>query len=742
MAVPIKLKNALWTAVGAENEPAVRFVDVAASGEWAWAVAETGGLYVLKPGESAFVHHASVPKSFIRVASASDGNAVALTSDSRLWITADHGETWTIPEVGGTAELVDVAAGSIDVHAGGYPGGEIFTVDANGRAYSLHIQIHKPDPLLPVTYEAWYSLDQLPINAKLARITARLGEQYALDRSGLLIQIHANGSLPIFAAPAATDVGVAPDGIVWLVDTAGLGWRWNPSTDAWFDAQGDATAIAAAPNDSMWIVGADGKLYNRGGRSFGFWNVGLRARPESSKGQDWCAFVDQLGADSAAGVQSLVDFYTKSPPALSPTLENLVQGGPLPALWQEYAQRVQEGGATTILLGQNWPDTSTGLPEGTIGPLLALSICAVLGLDVYLIIPVIMTQRKVVPKAYMYLPFNSDATKQGFKTFLGAFVEDVNTLFATLGIGKTFEDVIKYVTIGGEVDFFLTDTPQPIVPGYPVPALPSTWDSWDNWIEFYEDAGQYLRSIVPRVKIGSLMTRAGARNNFYVGDKPRGDPDNSHVRRLNSTSDYFAFTTYPPNKIKSPPEAEIPPWFTQMLTMAGEKPVVIQEIGWPTYDDATRSRLQAAWPEHGPCPASFYTTEDPTCAPIGECWQERAVKVAFEQWSSAKLRIPLVIWFTAYEQHVEGDGCSCFPAWEKLIEDAGEHCTTTCNPCVDPSCHMCSGGELIDFLGQEPTERDKRFFGSDGLIQSDGTPKPAWNALSSLTGALRVPRGA
>ncbi len=191
------------------------------------------------------------------------------------------------------------------------------------------------------------------------------------------------------------------------------------------------------------------------------------------------------------------------------------------------------------------------------------------------------------------------------------------------------------------------------------------------------------------------------------------------------------------------PSGQIGPWFGQMLQMAGDKPVIIQEIGWPTYDEATRATLSDQWKNHY-FPPGFYTDQtDPACPtlPIGICQQKGAVDAAFAEWDKAKLRVPVIIWFTLFEQHIEGEGCT---AWADIWAK-----TSSCDPCTDPDCHVCGLGENTDWLGQHPDERGKRFFGSDGLIRSDGVPKGetatgeqgAWGDLLALTMALRVPRG-
>ena len=153
-------------------------------------------------------------------------------------------------------------------------------------------------------------------------------------------------------------------------------------------------------------------------------------------------------------------------------------------------------------------------------------------------------------------------------------------------------------------------------------------------------------------------------------------------------------------------------------------------MGCPSYDERSRKLLEQAWPGHSwqdgkvlrsGFPNGFFDPVDTD----GEDVQVKFMSLVFTEWEKYKLRIPFLDWFTAFEMHIEGDDCS-----------------ETCNPCRsdgtdDPNCHLCAPGEKIDFLSTNPSEREKRFFGSCGLIRSNGVPKRAWDGIRFATWLLR-----
>lgn len=755
-ALPLRVANALWTSIDVPQ--GIQISDVAAG---TYGVTAPDGGVMWRPAvwaigkdtsdEELFVYRlvdggrleeqtwmpVAEPAPAGRVAAARDtGRPFAFAQDDTVWLSSVSAPDSWQPLVGAYPGIVDMAVGRL---ADAY-NPEIWWVDDGGTLYQVKLEGQAPN-LEGVS---------VPVRGNTSRVSIGAdGNLWTVSRDG---HLGLGVSFQDLTPPGgAKDVAAVPGGDAYAIGaqrasgiTTSAGfvpsagnkiWFWNHLTKTWSLIPGWGVAIDVDNDGNLWVVDENGKVWNRGGRKFGFWNAGWRQRP--APGQSWCDFEKQVFEEVGAEGEAATQWNQNR--QLSQAVSDFVSQGKLPALMQEYVQRFAQGGASTLLLDEYFVPADNFVlgattPNG-LQAVLPLAVAAKLGIDIYLIIPAIMTNRKVVPQPFLYQPFSSPQMQQAFDDFFDALVDSVNELFQALGLAKRFEDVIKYVTIGGEVDAFLRDSPK-------WPFMYSAVDSWDNWIDFYDHVTHHVRQKVPRVKLGCVLTRPGAASDFFDAGQPRPDPENSHVRRLNKHSDYVAFTTYPPLCMgNNPPSNQVNPWFTKMLAMAADKPVIIQEIGWPTYDKGTCAGISEQEKNQSP-PPGFYTDQtDPACPAlsIGICQQKGAVDAAFAEWGkeNAKLRVPVIIWFTLFEQHVEGDGCT---PWADIA---------SCDPCKQPDCHICGLGENVDWLGQQPNERDKRFFGSDGLIRSDGIPKGetnkgeegAWGDLLTLTAALRVPRG-
>lgn len=339
--------------------------------------------------------------------------------------------------------------------------------------------------------------------------------------------------------------------------------------------------------------------------------------------------------------------------------------------------------------------------------------------------------------------------KSWFASTFSAFKDNVDAVLKPAN--RRFEDVIKYISIGGEVDAFLTTG---------APSDYSKQDSWSNWFDFYSYATEHIRQLVPRVKLGSVMILATAWELFT--NAKAASPDQTVPRILNEHSDFAGFTSYPSQDavfVLDDPAAtvthaagtkdqktnySVTERIKHALEIAGDLPVVMEEFGYPTYDGATIQALQKAWPDRGvDFPASFFSSGFSypfgDQIPKGVPAQAKAINLAFEAWDAAKLRLPVFIWFTAFEMHVEGRPCHCFP--NTPVDLRGYCLPDDCDPCIEPACHMCGPGEGVDFLGTGTDERAERFFGTCGLIRSDGVSKASWPALMAKIAALKAAKG-
>jgi exo-beta-1,3-glucanase (GH17 family) len=163
----------------------------------------------------------------------------------------------------------------------------------------------------------------------------------------------------------------------------------------------------------------------------------------------------------------------------------------------------------------------------------------------------------------------------------------------------------KYISIGNEVDAYLQARP----------------DEWATYTRFYQDAVSYLHGNSPGLTVGVTTTFAG----FSAAST-------TAVRTLNASSDVIILTYYPLQGDAqvlpaSSPATDIP----RMLSLAGGKPVILQEAGYPSgapnaSSEASQqqfvSELFQAWHGAGnslPFVSYFllYDFDPPTCSALG-----------------------------------------------------------------------------------------------------------------------------
>lgn len=161
-------------------------------------------------------------------------------------------------------------------------------------------------------------------------------------------------------------------------------------------------------------------------------------------------------------------------------------------------------------------------------------------------IQMINTNQREMPTEYAASDFDDAAVIAQFKLLLDRIV--------TPNVGK-----IKYLSIGNEVDAYLR-------------AHPAEWASYKA---FYDAAVEYAHTLDPDIQVGVTTTAEGA---LTLSD--------SDVRQLNENSDVMILTYYPISfagdgtvTVRSPqsPASD----FADMLAFAGDKPLVLQEVGYP-----------------------------------------------------------------------------------------------------------------------------------------------------------------
>ena len=251
-------------------------------------------------------------------------------------------------------------------------------------------------------------------------------------------------------------------------------------------------------------------------------------------------------------------------------------------------------------------------------------------LQIYVGLQVINTVKREVPPDLANTAFDSPQIKSRFHALL-------DQVLPLLGSNA------KYISIGNEVDGFLAQTGE-----------------WSTYRSFYEDALDYIHQKKPGMLVGVTSTFIGAKNGNLA-----------NVQALNTRSDVFIFTYYPLHgdfQVDAPtsPATDFP----LMLSWTGGKPLVLQEVGYPS-DPLTGSSADkesqfvtsafAAWRAGGDrIPFFDYFIEhdfDPaTCAQLGQYYG-----------------IPNDPAFIAYlcSLGLRADDGSAKPAWSSFVAAAG-----------------------------------------------------------------------
>jgi hypothetical protein len=263
------------------------------------------------------------------------------------------------------------------------------------------------------------------------------------------------------------------------------------------------------------------------------------------------------------------------------------------------------------------------------------------GLVHYVGIQVINTLYRDGPSDLAALPFDDERVRARLRTLLDAVV----------GANR---GAIRYLSLGNEVDVYLGSRPAE-VPAYAA---------------LLRDAAQHARALDPSIQVGVTFTADGARGAHQA-----------LLRTLNDgITDVVILTYYPLSLqangtfvVRSP--TTVGPDITSMLALAVDKPLVIQEAGYPSAAGTGSS----------------------------EALQSDFVRALAAAWLASDRRIPYLNIFALHD-----------------------FSPTTCD-------------ELVGFyqLGGNNSFRD--YLCSLGLRRADGTPKAAWQVLSDEISAISGP---
>lgn len=297
---------------------------------------------------------------------------------------------------------------------------------------------------------------------------------------------------------------------------------------------------------------------------------------------------------------------------------------PGPKDYLDAVEAVHSAGARGVFESGSWSDLAT--PAG-LSKLVDELTSAQQRYDVVLLtLKVLDTTNRTTPPDLAGLAFDAPEVRRRFHAL-------VDTLKPNLG------PKVRYLSIGNEVDVYLAANPK----------------TFDAYARFYADAVSYVHTTVPGVSVGVTGTFDGSRGGF-----------GSKMAELNRSSDVVVMTYYPlgPRFVPRPP-ATAGPDVAQMLSIASGRPLVLQEVGYPS-----AIRLSSS-----------------------EGAQAEFATQVMAAWHAAGAKIPLLNWFALGD--LTAELCDSFTRYYALPGDANF------------AAYLCSLG----------------------LRRSDGVPKASWSAF-------------
>jgi hypothetical protein len=195
-------------------------------------------------------------------------------------------------------------------------------------------------------------------------------------------------------------------------------------------------------------------------------------------------------------------------------------------------------------------------------------------------IQVLNTTDKETPPDLLDVPFDDPRMLERFKALIDAMLPQLNQR-------------VLYLSIGNEVDVYL-----------------STHDEWDAYTVFYDGAVEYVHQVAPQLQVGVTVTYGGLR------DFP------AQVERLNERSDVVILTYYPLGAAFTADDPDAPLIdFPKMVEASGGRPVILQEVGYPSAE-----LLDGSEPE-----------------------QAQFVRSVFAAWAAAGNAIPFLDFFLLHD---------------------------------------------------------------------------------------------
>jgi hypothetical protein len=229
------------------------------------------------------------------------------------------------------------------------------------------------------------------------------------------------------------------------------------------------------------------------------------------------------------------------------------------------------------------------------------------GFKILVTIPIIAISTKCAPPRVSGDAFNTTAMKNAYRAFLDQILPFIDSN-------------VLYVSFGNEVDTYFNSHPS----------------EWPAYKELVEDAATYVKSSKPWIKTGVTVTFEGASGSHQ-----------SNVQALNENMDIYILTYYPHsgNFIMEDPtivEADM----DSAVALAGSKPLVYQEFGYPSHVDLNASEAKqwqffdlglSKWKSFGSTKIPFlsafkrrdYFNDVPSCGSIGTNYNKFLCSLGF-----------------------------------------------------------------------------------------------------------------
>jgi hypothetical protein len=282
-------------------------------------------------------------------------------------------------------------------------------------------------------------------------------------------------------------------------------------------------------------------------------------------------------------------------------------------------------GAHGMYSSFTWKSLEPSAAQFKLDDINGMAYAASKGLSSLLGITLINTTAKETPDDLMDVPFDSPKMSQRFHALIDALMPDLN--FS-----------VRYMSIGNEVDVYLNNHHE-----------------WEAYQKFYEDALAYVHQKAPWISVGVTCTFGGASGNAQ-----------KECATLNAKSDVIILTYYPLDATFKPLDPSVPLTdFPKMIELAGGKPVVLQEVGYPAGEVLDSS-------EHK---------------------QAEFVRNAFTAWRAAGGNIPFLNYFLLHD------------FTQKMCDDFGK------------------------YYGLPDSKNFNVFLCTLGLRKADGTPREAWQVF-------------